>query len=125
MGLKSSLSPVILAVTGSMSLSTTVVAQGWGSVSYAAGNTGKPPVECARDAMAALSAGGFTDRLQVLSLTPPHQGAFGQLAARGPDAPQMMGLVICTEHRDIVVIVVGNGSQPYFDTLLQSLNRKQ
>ena len=121
MGLKSSLSHVILAVTGSMLLSTTVVAEGT-ALSYAAGNTSKSPVECARDATATLSAGGFTDRLGNAGVTAPHQGTVGLLAAR-PDVPQgAIGLIICTEHRDVVVIVVGNGSQPVLSSLLQIFN---
>jgi hypothetical protein len=116
MGLKSFSIHVVLGVIGSMLLSTAAVAQL--SASYAAGASNKPPVECAPVAMAALSDAGFTN-VQAADVSAPHQGAVGGAP------PNFVGVIICTEHRDLVAVVAGTADPTsQLNSVVQSLNRR-
>jgi hypothetical protein len=116
MGLKSSLSHVILAVTGSMLLSTIVVAQG---ISFRAGTWQGSIAQCQKDATAALVAAGFNQNITNMSGQPPSQ-AVGGTHADGP-----VGLIVCAQKGDLVLVVSGVGPDietKYMITLAQKVN---
>jgi hypothetical protein len=66
---------------------------------------------------AAVRSEGFTQQLQILNGQPPSQAATGV----HPDG--LIGMVVCAQNKDIVVVVSGTNPDPYTASLAQALNR--
>jgi hypothetical protein len=75
-----------------------------GSIASGTGLTNKPPTDCARDGMRALSETGFSENLNIFGDLAPNMYASGNRA--GADGAQ--ATIICTQRGDIVVVATSH-----------------